>query len=86
VTGYQPPRLLEPTDDLDGFVCRSSEQTTWLRRHARQSAATGTTRVSVVTQGHAKVHVVQSRVAFGDGTGPAGSVGRAESALRSGVV
>jgi len=49
VTGYQPPRLLEPIDDLDGFVCRSSEQTTWLRRHARQSAAAGTTRVFVVT-------------------------------------
>ncbi len=46
---YQPPRLLEPADDLDGFTCRSSEQTTWLRRHARRSVATGTTRVFVVT-------------------------------------
>jgi len=35
-------------------------------------------------QGQRQVHVVQSRVAFGDGTGPAGSVGRDESALRSG--
>jgi hypothetical protein len=51
VTDYQPPRLLEPADDLDGFACRSSEQTIWLRRHARQSSATGTTRVFVVTAG-----------------------------------
>jgi hypothetical protein len=57
VSGYQPPRLLQPTDDLDGFTCRSSEQTTWLRRHARQSAATGTTRVFVVTR-HASHDVV----------------------------
>jgi len=33
-----------------GFSCRSSEQTDWLRRHARQSASTGTTRVFVVTE------------------------------------
>jgi hypothetical protein len=50
VTGYRPPRLLEPADDLDGFTCRSSEQTDWLRSHARQSAATGSTRVFVVTR------------------------------------
>uniref|UniRef100_UPI002AD4B725 hypothetical protein n=1 Tax=Frankia sp. Cr1 TaxID=3073931 RepID=UPI002AD4B725 len=49
MTDYQPPRLLEPVDDLDGFTCRSDEQTNWLRRHARQSATTGTTRVVVVT-------------------------------------
>jgi hypothetical protein len=57
VSGYQPPQLLQPADDLDGFTCRSSEQTTWLRRHARQSAATGTTRVFVVTP-HARCDVV----------------------------
>lgn len=49
MTDYLSPRLVAPTDDLDGFACRSSEQTAWLRRHARQSAATGTTRVFVVT-------------------------------------
>jgi hypothetical protein len=47
---YRPPRRLDPNDDIVGtFACRSSEQTTWLRRHARQSASTGTTRVFVVT-------------------------------------
>jgi len=46
---YRPPRLLLPTDDVEGFACRSSEQTNWLRRHAFQSASTGTTRVFVVT-------------------------------------
>jgi hypothetical protein len=46
---YRAPRLLEPTDNVDEFTCRSTEQTNWLRRHARQSAATGTTRVFVVT-------------------------------------
>jgi hypothetical protein len=49
VTDYLPPRLVDRLDDLDGFVCRSTEQTTWLRSHARQSAAAGTTRVFVVT-------------------------------------
>jgi GNAT superfamily N-acetyltransferase len=49
VTEYRPPRLLEPRDRLDEFVCRSSEQTAWLRRHARQSAAAGGTKVFVVT-------------------------------------
>lgn len=36
--------------DVSGFTCRSSEQTGWLRRYARQSTATGTTRVFVVTE------------------------------------
>jgi hypothetical protein len=49
VTRYRPPRLLEPADRLDDFICRSSEQTEWLRRHARQSAASGGTKVFVVT-------------------------------------
>jgi GNAT superfamily N-acetyltransferase len=35
---------------LDGFECRSSEQTLWLRRYARQSLAVGSTRVFVVTE------------------------------------
>jgi hypothetical protein len=34
---------------VSDFECRSREQTDWLRRHARQSAAAGTTRVFVVT-------------------------------------
>jgi len=46
---YRPPRRIDPNDDVGTFVCRSSEQTTWLRHHARQSASTGTTRVFVVT-------------------------------------
>lgn len=49
MTRYRPPRPLEPDDRLDEFVCRSSEQTDWLRRHARQSAAAGGTKVFVVT-------------------------------------
>lgn len=47
---YQPPRLITPKDAVEDFSCRSSEQTQWLRRHAKQSASTGTTRVFVVTQ------------------------------------
>lgn len=46
---YRSPRLLEPGDDLAGFVCRSEQQTDWLRRHARQSHAAGTSKVLVVT-------------------------------------
>lgn len=54
---YRPPRLLEPSDDIDAFACRSTEQTNWLRRHSRQSAATGTTKVFVVTP-HDRADVV----------------------------
>lgn len=50
MTSYRAPRGIEGKDRLDEFTCRSSEQTTWLRRHARQSAATGTTKVQVVTE------------------------------------
>jgi hypothetical protein len=46
--GYRPPRLLEPSDRLDAFECRSEEQTRWLRHHARQAHAAGTTKVLVV--------------------------------------
>ncbi len=46
---YRPPEPLVSHHDLDGFRCRSAEQTEWLRRYARQSAGTGTTRVFVVT-------------------------------------
>jgi len=48
-SAYRPPRLLSGTDEVDSFTCRSTEQTNWLRRHARQSAATGTTKVFTVT-------------------------------------
>ena len=47
--GYRPPVLLRAEHEVDGFQCRSAEQTEWLRRHARQSSGTGTTRVLVVT-------------------------------------
>lgn len=46
---YLPPELLAGHHDLTQFRCSSSEQTEWLRRHARQTANTGTTRVFVVT-------------------------------------
>ena len=47
--GYLSPRLLASSDRLDGFECRSEEQTIWLRQHARQAHARGgTSRVFVV--------------------------------------
>ena len=49
MTRYRPPRPLEPSDRLDDFVCRSTEQTGWLRRHAVQSMSSGGTKVFVVT-------------------------------------
>ncbi|HEV8024376.1 MAG TPA: GNAT family N-acetyltransferase [Candidatus Nanopelagicales bacterium] len=48
---YTSPRLLEPDHSLDGFTCRSPEQTEWLRLHARQAHSVGTTKVLVVTAG-----------------------------------
>ena len=47
---YRAPEPLGDHHDVAGFSCRSAEQTNWLRRHARQSAGTGTTRVFVVTE------------------------------------
>jgi GNAT superfamily N-acetyltransferase len=47
---YLAPVPLADHHDLGAFECRSREQTDSLRRHARQSAATGTTRVFVVTE------------------------------------
>lgn len=47
---YGRPEPLRDEHALDDFECRSSEQTPWLRRYARQSAAVGTTRVFVVTE------------------------------------
>jgi GNAT superfamily N-acetyltransferase len=46
---YRAPELLAPAHVLDAFSCASVEQTDWLKRHARQSMATGTTKVFVVT-------------------------------------
>lgn len=46
---YPLPEPLASHHDLSQFECRSREQTDWLRRFSRQSAATGTTRVCVVT-------------------------------------
>jgi GNAT superfamily N-acetyltransferase len=47
---YRSPEPLGERHDVSSFRCRSSEQTEWLRRHARQSSSTGTTRVFVVTE------------------------------------
>lgn len=46
---YKAPTLLEPRHKIANFSCVSTEQTEWLRRHARQSVASGTTKVLVVT-------------------------------------
>lgn len=46
---YQAPEPLERRHDLSGFGCGSAEQTEWLQRFARQSMASGATRVFVVT-------------------------------------
>lgn len=47
---YSAPRLLEDSDDVDRFRCRSEEQTLWLRHHARQANAVGTSRIHIVGQ------------------------------------
>lgn len=54
---YRSPELLAPHHDTSVFVCQSGEQTNWLRRHARQAASTGTTKVFVVTEGDGPVVV-----------------------------
>jgi GNAT superfamily N-acetyltransferase len=54
---YRAPRPLSADDIVDGFECRSSEQTSWLTRHAKQSAAAGSTKVFVVTEDD-RQHVV----------------------------
>lgn len=48
--GYRLPELLAAHHQIADFECRSREQTDWLRRHARQSAATGTTKIFIVTR------------------------------------
>ncbi len=54
---YRPPALLAAEHDLEEFECRSAEQTEWLRRHARQSSGSGTTRVLVVIPADSNVVV-----------------------------
>jgi GNAT superfamily N-acetyltransferase len=54
---YRAPGLLAGHHELDEFECESSEQTQWLRQHARQSASTVTTKVFVVTDGESPVVV-----------------------------
>ncbi len=50
MSAYQPPVLLARRHQLEGFRCRSEEQTSWLVETARQAHGTGTTRVFVVTE------------------------------------
>ena len=47
---YQQPLPLGPAHIVDSFMCRSTEQTEWLRRYSRQSGTSGSTRVFVVTE------------------------------------
>lgn len=46
---YRPPELLASHHLVEAFICSSSEQTAWLRDFARQSHASGSTKVLVVT-------------------------------------
>ena len=48
MTGYGPVELLANDHDLESFDCGSEEQTTWLRRHARQAHQSDTAKVYVV--------------------------------------
>jgi GNAT superfamily N-acetyltransferase len=50
MTAFNPPVLLVANHRLDGFRCRSPEQTSWLVAMARQAHGSGTTRVFVVTE------------------------------------
>ena len=47
---YHEPVPLGTDHVVEEFTCRSVEQTAWLRRFARQSDATGTTKVFAVTE------------------------------------
>lgn len=47
---YQPLVPLSKEHSAVAFECASSEQTDWIRKYARQSAATGSTKVFVVTE------------------------------------
>jgi hypothetical protein len=45
---YSYPQRLDRHHNVEDFECRSEEQTTWLRKYARQADAMGQTRVFVV--------------------------------------
>lgn len=47
---YCSPVPLESRHRLDDFRCASQEPTSWLHRHARQSVASRSTRVFIVTE------------------------------------
>ena len=47
---YREPTPRAPEHIVEEFTCRSAEQTDWLRRFARQSDASGTTKVFAVTE------------------------------------
>jgi hypothetical protein len=49
IGSYRSPRRLRSDDEIEGFECRSVEQTDWLQRHARQADASGTAAVMVVS-------------------------------------
>ncbi len=51
---YSSPTPLQPQHELEAFHCGSQEQTSWLHRFARQSAASGSTRVFVVTEANSE--------------------------------
>ena len=48
MTAYGPVELLAKDHELEAFDCGSEEQTTWLRRHARQAHQSDTAKVYVV--------------------------------------
>jgi hypothetical protein len=54
---YRPPERLGPQHDVADFLCGSEEQTGWLRDHARQADATGTSKVFVITEDSANAVV-----------------------------
>jgi len=45
---YALPQRLDRHHNVAEFECRSEEQTTWLRKYARQADAAGTSRVFIV--------------------------------------
>jgi GNAT superfamily N-acetyltransferase len=47
VSRYRPPERLAPEHDVGGFDCGSPAQTDWLRKHALQAQAAGTSVVYV---------------------------------------
>lgn len=56
-SSYHEPSPLETDRVVDTFQCGSREQTDWLRRFGRQSAAAGSTKVFVVTESGRRIVV-----------------------------